>query len=816
MKNYFILCCVVIASFSARGNEPGSAVYVKLQKLHSLKRVLYVAAHPDDENTRALAWFSLGELAETAYFSLTRGDGGQNLIGNELGDELGVLRTQELLAARSHDKAAQYFSRAVDFGYSKSADESLSKWGKDAVLSDLVLMIRQFRPDVIITRFPPDERAGHGHHTASALLAIEALEKAADPEFLKDQVTEYGVWKAAAVYWNTSTWWVESIEESAKNNPDFLIADIGGYNPLLGMSYNEIGTIARSQHRCQGFGAIIERGSRMEYFQHLAGDRLENSFFEKSTTSWESLVNADFETRFQEVLTGFDFRNLQNNVPALMEILAKLEAMPASRFRSEKIRLCKEIITDCIGLYSELVGDDYAFVRGDSVSLHLNLINRSSLPVKLESVVLGKGNTVRMGKNLEENKDISEKITWVATSGQLSTPYWLRKPHGDLFSVERGDLLRAENRPVLEAEVRLLVDGKPFSFSIPAEYKWRDPAFGEYRRPLAAVPAFTADFEEPLMIAQPGVSREIHAKIHSFRNSLTDVIHVSPPTGWTVDKAEHKITIDRRHGEATISFVLTPGKEAPSGTLLLLDGAGIPLNGLEEIAYPHIPTQLIFQPAEMHCVSLKAEIVPGKIACINGVEDGIPKAIRQLGFEVDVYEVSDLPSVDLTAYRSVVLGIRIYNVHEELKDHDKQLFAYVEQGGNLIMQYNTAPRAADGATFGPLPFQLSRDRVTEENAAVRFLVPDHPILNVPNQITQKDFEGWVQERGLYFATAWNDQYVPLLGWADTGEKETEGALIALRFGKGQFVYTGISFFRELPAGVEGAFRLFANLLSYQP
>ena len=337
MKSNPLLLLFFLFSFSSYSNEGSSSIYVKLQKLHSLKRVLYVAAHPDDENTRALAYFSLGEKAETAYFSLTRGDGGQNLIGDELSEDLGILRTQELLAARSHDGAKQYFSRALDFGYSKSAEESFNLWGKEELLHDLVLTIRQFQPDVIITRFPPDERGGHGHHTASALLAIEAFNMAADENFLPQQVRKYGVWKTNSIYWNTSYWWDKDIQNMAEDDPNYILMDIGGYNAELGMSYNEIGTIARSQHKCQGFGAIVERGSRIEYFKHLDGKKMK-SFFDHNEKSWSDIISSEFEKNLDNLITDFNFKDPSENVPALLKILKNLETLPDSFFKNEKIK----------------------------------------------------------------------------------------------------------------------------------------------------------------------------------------------------------------------------------------------------------------------------------------------------------------------------------------------------------------------------------------------------------------------------------------------------------------------------------------------
>lgn len=816
MLNRIILFLLLSISFTVAANKGPGEIYVNLQKLHSLKRVLYVAAHPDDENTRALAWFSLGENAETAYFSLTRGDGGQNLIGDELSEKLGVLRTQELLAARSYDGAKQYFSRAVDFGYSKSAEESFEKWGKEGLLEDLVLMIRKFQPDVIVTRFPPDERAGHGHHTASAELAIEAFQKAADPEFLPQQVKSLGTWKTTSIYWNTSYWWDENIKDLAEGDPNYLITDIGGYNPLLGMSYNEIGTIARSQHKCQGFGAIIERGSREEYFKHLDGEKLEKSFFEKNNREWNKLINADFDEKLNALLDNFDFVSPEKNVPELLEILNGLETLPNSFFKNEKINRCRQIIMDCLGLYAELSADDYSFVAGTSVPLKLNLINRSNTSVDLKSIVLNTNDKVDFTESLTYNKEVSKEIN---CNGDVpySTPFWLENPFENVFEFDHSKYSGTpENTPSIVGKVTITIDGEPFNFELPATYKWRDPAFGERERPLIATPEFTANFEQDILLMKAKDKKQVRIRIHSFKDNLTDTLRWKTIKGWNTNVNEIPIHVDKKHGEVWVTLeVSMVSPKAMNQTLQLKDSEGNTLFQLTEISYDHIPTQAILSPAAIKCIGLNAEIVQGKVAYINGVVDAVPQAIAALGFAVDVFEVSDIPNIDFSSYSSVVLGIRVYNVHPELHNYDEKLFKYVENGGNLIMQYNTASRSGSNE-FGPKPFELSRNRVTEEDAEVTFLDPKHTILNTPNKIYKEDFEGWVQERGLYFAGEWDDAYTPLLSWHDRGEEPVEGGLIVLKHGDGQFVYTGISFFRELPKGVTGAYRLFANLLSYKP
>lgn len=795
------------------GQKTSAEIYVDLEKVYALKRVLYIAAHPDDENTRALAWMSLGEKAETAYLSLTRGDGGQNLIGNELSEDLGVLRTQELLAARSIDGAKQYFTRAVDFGYSKSAEESLEKWGKDELLSDVVLIIRQFKPDVIITRFPPDERAGHGHHIASSLLAIEAFEKAADPTFLPEQVAKFGAWKTTSIYWNSSSWWDKELPIKSKDNPDYLVQEIGGYNALLGKSYNEIGTLARSQHKCQGFGAILERGSLIEYFQYLGGKRLKNSFFENNQTRWSKLVSPKFETDFDALLKNFNFVTPSANIPALLALrkaLTSIKSGSLAGLKAEKIMLLDEIIVSCLGLHAEIIANDYALVTGGKMNVTYTLLNRSDINVQLMTQD-GK----EMVRFLKNNEMLSEEIE-LTNSAEITNPYWLKESFTNLFTVnDPSNLGRAENRPAFTQKLGILVMGELIPIELPVKYKWKDPSYGERERELISTPAYTVNFDQTSLILKPGQEKSIRLKIHAFEANVSDQLKINAPEGWEVSPTSIVIKTTEKHEEFWAELKIKSTDSALRGTLSLQTSNGDDLYSLTEIAYDHIPTQTIFKPTKLTCIALNAAIKPGKIAYIKGAGDEVAQAIEQLGFEVSTYEVADLATLDLSEFNSVVLGIRIYNVNPELHNFDKKLFEYVSAGGNLVMQYNTASRNADENKYTSIPFEISRNRVTEEDATVHFLAPDHAILNKPNKINEADFDSWVQERGLYFAANFDPQFTPLFAWNDTGEEAQNGALIVAKHGKGQFVYTGISFFRELPNGVEGAYRLFANILSYE-
>ena len=814
MKN-IILFFFIFFSLSTFANEPVDEIYVNLQKLYSLKRVLYVAAHPDDENTRALAYFSLGERAETAYLSLTRGDGGQNLIGDELSENLGVLRTQELLAARSFDGARQYFTRAVDFGYSRSAEESFLKWGKEELMSDVVLAIRKFRPDVIITRFPPDSRAGHGHHTASAILAIEAFEKANDPNYLPEQVAEFGVWKTTSIYWNTSVWWGEDIEEKAKNSDKYLIQDIGGYNSLLGKSYNEIGTLARSQHKCQGFGGIIERGSRIEYFEHIEGARLKKSFFENNKDSWTNLINTNFETEFENLLKNFNFIESEKNIPSLFKLREGILGLKDSSFKTEKLALCNSIIVDCLGLHVEVVSNDYAYVGGTEVEVSMNLINRSARLVKLVGYELSGNKKQKTDDLLNENERFQKKIKFQFQE-PISGPYWLKNSFENIFEVtNRSDLGKPEEDPSAVGKIWILVDGLEMEIAIPVTYKWRDPSYGERRRKLISAPLYTVNFDQESVILKGKESKKIRMKIHGYEDEIQEFVNVVAPKGWKLSSNKIEFTLEDKHDEVWLEFDLIATDESRKGTLILTDKNGNKIHSYTDITYDHIATQSIFREAKVECVNLNVLINPSKVAYIKGVDDVVPQAIEQLGFEVEVFEVSNLALLDLSSYSSVVLGIRIYNVHPELTNYHEKLYKYVENGGNLVMQYNTASRSLRELEFGPVPFKLSRNRVTEEDAEVTFLMAEHPIMTTPNKLIKKDFDGWVQERGLYFAGTWDESYSALFSWHDQYEDPVNGALIVANYGKGQFVYTGISFFRELPKGVEGAYRLLANILSYQ-
>lgn len=807
---------VSINLLAATAQQSSSELFVQFEKFHSLKRVLYIAAHPDDENTRALAWFSLSEKAETAYLSLTRGDGGQNLIGEELGANLGLLRSQELLQARAIDGSTQFFSRAVDFGYSRSADESFNKWNKDEVLKDVVTIIRQFKPDVIVARFPPDERAGHGHHTASSLIAIEAFEKAADVNYLPNQVKEIGAWKSTSLYWNASNWWNKGIDTIAKNNPDYLVFDIGGYNPLLGQSYNEIGTLARSQHKCQGFGSVIERGSRLEYFQHLAGDKLTGSFFSNATRNWDNVASAKLSKLINQLITNFDFRTTANNVPLLLTIYPQLQTIKDPFLRNEKRAFCEKLILNCLGLHIDVTADDYSFIPNKEVNLSVNLVNRSSQKVTLLKVESKAGDILAVQQSKEITNELTTVPITIKPNVKVYQPYWLRDAYTDLYTVEEASNIgKPESAPSLPMEVWLSINGTVITYTFPVIYKWSDPSFGERKRDVISSPEFSANFDEEVVLAKVGDKKEIKIKIHNFSNSLKDTLMLKAPNGWNVSQSKVSIESTIKHQDFWVSFTIEPTENAVNGTLLLKDSKGNEVYSMQEIKYDHIPTQVLFSKTNLSVKKLNVKIENGKIGYIKGVQEGVPSAIARMGFDVTLIEYADLATLDLSVFKSVVIGIRAYNVKPELANYNDKLISYIEQGGNLIIQYNTSSSAIKNLKMGPLPFEIGRDRVTEEDAKVTLLQPEYPVFTSPNKIENTDFDNWVQERGLYYAEKYDKSFIPLISWHDKDKKPAIGGLIVAEYGKGQIIYTGISFFRQLPSGVEGAYKLFANMLSFQ-
>ena len=822
---------------------------MQLKKLNVLGSVLYIAAHPDDENNTLLPYLAKEKLYRTAYLSLTRGDGGQNLIGSEQGIELGLIRTQELLAARKIDGAEQYFSRAYEFGFSKSAEEALHIWGKDKILSDVVWVIRKYQPDIIIKRFPPDKRAGHGHHAASAMLADEAFTAAADPNRFPEQF-KYGVkpWQAKRILWNTF-----NFGGNNTTSEDQLKIDVSGYNPLIGKSYGELGGEARSMHKSQGTGSARRRGPLYEYFAATGGSAPKNNnLMDGIITDWKRIAGGEkIEGLVNEALANFKFDNTELSVPGLIKIYNSIKALPESNWRNKKLTETQQVIEECAGLFAEAVTPQEYAVRGESLRINFNFSNRSNAEMTVKKVALIPQDVFMQQKlakvkpdststfvtfssdkptvfdstvqlNLQKNQystfDYSFKLSDYAA---LSQPYWLEKSMKPGYFDVSDQLLigEAENKPNYVAKFTIQIEGQPFETERPLQYKYTDPVKGEVYEPLTVVPKLTVSVSPAIV--------------------LTDVIPATNPvltvnykSNITASKVPVTLTLQNGSGTDVLKNVLFDFKQGVGGSIpvkmkdvnykgekIIEPALTLHLNGKDEkfnqnvktIKYDHIPFINYFYTDNLKVVDAEIKTAGKKIGYIAGAGDKVPDALTAMGYDVKFLNEEAINPAGLQQFDAVVVGVRAYNIYDYLSSRNDIFNKYIENGGNLIVQYMKTGGA--NLNVGPYPLNVGSDRVTEENAKVNFLLPDHPAFNYPNKITEKDFEGWVQERSTYQADDADEHYEKLIGMADTGETQSNGSLVIAKYGKGNFAYVSLVLFRQLPAGVPGAYRLLANLIA---
>ncbi len=799
-----------------KSTQPSSAeIYQKMEKLKVLGNVLYLAAHPDDENTRFIAYCAQEKLFNTAYLSLTRGSGGQNLIGPEIRDALGVIRTQELLAAREIDGGKQFFARANDFGYSKTANETLQIWDKDKLLSDVVLVIRQFRPDVIVLRFPPDERAGHGHHTASALLGLEGFDVAADKKAFSEQ--DLAPWQATRIVTNSGRWWDPNI---SANDSGVVALNIGEYSALLGQSINEISAHSRSQHKTQGFGTAATRGEEMEYFTHHKGIEAKDDLFEGINTSWSRVKGGDkIEKLVNELLASYTINQPANSINKLLKIREALMTIKDDYWKNQKLAEVNALIKDCAGLFLEAVAMDVSATAGDSVTVNYELVNRSKAKVTLKNISFSNNkNSQTLDTILKTNQLMKLNYSYaLAEDMPITQPYWLRE-QGSLGMYEvnnKADIGKAVAEPAIMASVKVAIEGAEFDYNIPLVYKKTDPAKGELYSPFVITPNVFVNFNEPIYLFPNRETQTIECIVKAGINNFQGDLTFKVPKGWTLEQTNWKIDLPKKGEEQLLVLRLTPSKNPENGKLSVsVSSKGKTTNqSIVNINYDHIPPQVFFPKAETNVVFVDLKKSDIKIGYIEGAGDVVPQSLRTIGYDVELLTEADLQQENLARFHTIMLGIRALNTLDRIEFMLPKLHEFVKNGGTLVYQYNTNHRLKT-ETFAPYTLKLSRDRVTEENAKVTFLAPEHPVLNSPNKIAEADFETWVQERGLYFPNEWSVEYEPILRWHDQDETDKDGSLLVANYGKGHIIYTGISFFRELPAGVPGAFRLLVNLLEY--
>ena len=800
------------------GQMNGSEIQLALQKLNVLGRVLYIAAHPDDENTNLMAFWANGSLYDAAYLSVTRGDGGQNLIGPELGERLGVIRTEELLDARRIDHARQFFTRAIDFGFSKTADETMHIWGHDKILADVVWIIRNFRPDVIVTRFSPGDEKTHGHHTASAILAQEAFSAAADPNRFPEQLVFVKPWQATRLVWNTSPFFFTN--RNLPFDPTGLtVLEAGGYNPLLGKAYTEIAAASISMHKSQGVGGAPRRGARKEYFKPLEGKPMTSSLFEGVDTTWSRVPNSEsVAAQGRQIISKFNPADPAASVPELLKLRQAMSGIQDDSWIAEKKAQLDKIIAACLGLHVETSTATETFTPGQTATIKLEAINRSNVPVTLQEARFpNTGDSNKVDTPLPSNELVTKDLSYkIPNDAPYSQPYWLRKPGAlGTFAVDDQKLIGLpENPSALPVEVVLQVSGQELRYTVDTKYRTADTLPSEVPRPLVIAPPVFANVTNYVLVFPTNESKTVTVHVTAATGPVKGELKLTAPQGWEISPASIPVDLKAGDAEMVATFSIKPPNENGEGTLraiVSIDGREYSLERVR-ISYPHIGVQTLMPPAQAKLVRADIQKKGDRIGYIPGAGDDIPESLRQIGYSVKILSEPEITAKNLAQFSAVVLGIRAYNTQDRISNWLPELFAYVNEGGVVIAQYNTL---ADLKTnqFGPYPLEISRDRVTDENAQVRVLAPDNPLMNIPNKITPKDFDGWVQERGLYFPNKWDPAWTAILSCNDPKEKPLDGGLLVAKSGKGFFVYTSYSWFRQLPAGVPGAYRLFANMLS---
>ncbi|WP_298895408.1 PIG-L family deacetylase [uncultured Psychroserpens sp.] len=799
-----------------------SDIHESIKKLNFLGSVLYVAAHPDDENTRLISYMSNEVKARTAYLSLTRGDGGQNLIGPEIRELLGVIRTQELLAARRTDGGEQLFTRANDFGYSKHPDETLAIWNKEQVLNDVVLAIRKFKPDVIINRFNHrTPGTTHGHHTSSAMLSIEAFDLVGDKNAYTNQLSTVNTWQPKRLFFNTGWWFYGSRENFEKaDKSDLIQVDTGVYFPSNGLSNPEIAALSRSQHKSQGFGSTGRRGSQIEYIELIKGDLPtdKSNLFEGIDTSWNRIEGGKaIGEILYAVQNNFDFKNPSASIPQLARAYNAIQGLKDTHWKTLKTKEIKDIIAACAGLYLEATANTNHTTAGATVNLNLEVINRSNANITLLNITDPNGLMIDKNLKLDNNTGFDFKETLEISDSQIvSTPYWLTKKGSlGMYMVEDKNLIGKPETPrALNVTFNLNIENVAIPFTKPIVYKTNDPVKGEVYKPFEIIPEASAKISEKVIILDTDKQRDIEVIVKAGRDSLEGFVQIAYPNNWSVYPEKQKVSIANKGQEQRLVFTVIPPKEQSEGLLtpMVHIGNKTYTKELIEIDYDHIPFQTILLPSESKIVRLDIQKRGESIGYIEGAGDVVPESLRQIGYNVAILKPDDITEDNLKRFDAIVVGIRAYNTVEALNFKQQILFDYVAQGGNMIVQYNTRHRVKVDQ-IAPFDLKLSRDRVTDENANVKLLATDHEVLNFPNKITSKDFDGWTQERGLYFPNEWSSEFTPILSMSDNGETQKTGSLLVAAHGKGHYVYTGLSFFREFPAGVSGAYRLFANMLS---
>jgi LmbE family N-acetylglucosaminyl deacetylase len=819
------LCSFQIINAQQPQKPSSVAIYNQIQKLNFLGSVLYIAAHPDDENTRLISYLSNETKARTGYLSMTRGDGGQNLIGSQLRELLGVIRTQELLEARKIDGGEQFFTRANDFGFSKSPEETLSIWDKEQVLSDIVWTIRKFQPDVIINRF--DHRTSgntHGHHTASAVLSVESFDLANNPTSYPEQLKLVEPWQVKRQFFNSSWWFYGSKEKFvAADKSNFVTLETGVYYPSVGKSNQEIAALSRSCHQSQGFGSTGSRGEETEYLEQINGDILKDktSIFEGIDTTWNRVKGGkSIGVLLSKITSEFDFKNPSASIPELTKAYILIQALDDNHWKIIKSDEIKNTIVACAGLYLEAVANSQEATPGSLIKLKLEAINRSAIPMQLVSVI-----TLPDAIKIQQNSDLKNNIfqninldLQLPETLNYTQPYWLKEKASegmytvlDQKNIGTPDIIRA-----VKVVFNIRINGVEIPFEKAVVYKYNDEVKGEMYNYLDIVPEVTTSILSKVCLFRDNKKKYVAVKIKAGIDAAKGILQLDLPISWAVIPKGIPFNLDQKGMEQTVYFEVTPPNNPEEVFAKSFAIIGNKRFNKEQIIidFNHITKQQVLNSSEAKFIRIDLKTKEQKIAYIMGAGDEVPEGLSQMGYKVTLLNPIEITSEKLINFDVVMTGVRAYNTVHELANKQQILFDFVKGGKTMLVQYNTANDLVT-ENIAPFPLKISRDRVTEENAEVRFLAPNHAVLNTPNKINSKDFEGWKQEQGLYYPNEYDKAFVPILSSNDKGETPKNGALLVAPYGKGYYIYTGFSFFRELPQGVSGAYKLLANMISLQ-
>ncbi len=816
MNKYILLfiCLLLADKVHSQQVRPATSttIYKELKMLKQLPRVLYLAAHPDDENTGLLSWLVNDQNVETAYLSLTRGDGGQNLIGSEQGAALGLIRTYELLEARKLDGAKQFFTRAIDFGFSKNPEDTFKQWDIDSITSDVVWVIRTFKPDLIICRFPPTAAAGHGQHSGSAIIAEKAFIAAGDKNYFPEQLKHVETWQAKRLLWNTFRF-----GSTNTTNDDQFKVTAGQYDPLLGMGYGELAGLSRSLHQSQGAGTPSIAGVRTEYFNPVAGSTIHSSLFDDIKQNWTVINEANIDKAISNIIEDFNFVRPDLSLPALLDLRKNIRNVSDSALRQNKLTALDHIILSCAGFMAEAVSSKNEAVAGEQLDFQLNTVGRSPKPIVITKINwLANEEKVEIKLNNDSLYTL-KKLLKIPKNTPVSEPYWLKEAAStaSLYNVKNKDLI---GLPIEPSELKILlslqIEDEEFKVKVPLSYKKLDPIKGDVVESLRIVPPINIKFSQNLFFIKDPSTLNITISLHSnmpiingtLRIKNKDQLLFSKPSIFLPNKLDTSLQVPipleklnlKANDQLTAEFEIDNNTYSKDKHL---------------IAYSHLPVLQYFTPASAKIINDDLKIKITKVGYLQGAGDLIPNFLRLAGLEVTILQESDFSDASkLASYPAIITGVRALNVERRMEKWMPILNQYVKNGGTLVMQFNTLQDLTTH-NYGPYPFTIGRERITEEDSEVKFLEPQHPLLNYPNKLSAADFNGWVQERGLYFPSSWDDRYKALFEMHDTGESPLIGATLYTSYGKGHYIYSPLSFFRQLPAGNTGAAKLFFNMLS---